>query len=48
LLDPAASFVCTFLVGANAHTDWLAGTLEFDKHAFVVTGRDLLRDDPAS
>jgi len=32
------------LIGAEPHTDWLAGTLERDDRGFVLTGRDLLRD----
>ena len=32
------------LIGAQPHTDWLAGTLERDQHGFILTGRDLLRD----
>ena len=29
------------LIGAQPHTEWLAGTLERDLHGFLVTGRDL-------
>lgn len=31
------------LIGANPHTDWLAGTVHRDRHGFVITGRDLDR-----
>jgi len=31
-------------IGADPHTDWLAGGVELDEHGFVLTGRDL---DPA-
>jgi thioredoxin reductase (NADPH) len=34
----AALFV---LIGANAHTQWLAESIELDSHGFVVTGPDL-------
>jgi thioredoxin reductase (NADPH) len=37
----AALFV---LIGAEPHTDWLAGALERDGRGYVLTGRDLLRD----
>jgi len=29
------------LIGAQPHTDWLAGTLERDRQGFILTGRDL-------
>jgi thioredoxin reductase (NADPH) len=32
------------LIGAQPHTEWLAGTLERDAHGFILTGRDLLPD----
>ena len=32
----AALFV---LIGAGAHTDWLAGVLQRDDHGYVMTGR---------
>jgi thioredoxin reductase (NADPH) len=41
ILPAAALFV---LVGAAAHTDWLAGTVRLDDHGFIVTGPDLGRD----
>ncbi len=28
------------LIGAEPHTDWLEGTLERDRHGFLLTGRD--------
>jgi thioredoxin reductase (NADPH) len=31
-------------IGAQPHTDWLAGVVERDRHGFIVTGPDLLRD----
>jgi thioredoxin reductase (NADPH) len=39
---PAAALF--ILIGAQPHTDWLAGTLQLDGHGFVLTGPDLLRD----
>src|SRR6266540_3532351 len=39
---PAAALF--ILIGAQPHTQWLAGTLELDQHGFVLTGGDLLRD----
>ena len=32
------------LIGAMPHTDWLEGVIERDKHGFILTGTDLLRD----
>jgi thioredoxin reductase (NADPH) len=32
------------LIGAEPHTDWLAGVVERDGHGFIFTGPDLLRD----
>jgi len=40
---PAAALF--ILIGAQPRSGWLAGTLERDEHGFVLTGRDLLRDD---
>jgi thioredoxin reductase (NADPH) len=40
----AALFV---LIGADPHTDWLAGTLERDERGYVLTGHDLLVDGRA-
>src|SRR5262249_53457677 len=37
-LPAAALFV---LIGAEAHTQWLAGSIELDDHGFIVTGPDL-------
>src|SRR5215470_7851636 len=37
-LPAAALFV---LIGAEAHTHWLAGSIELDSHGFIVTGSDL-------
>lgn len=31
------------LIGAEPHTEWLAGTLQRDRQGFVITGRDLDR-----
>jgi thioredoxin reductase (NADPH) len=31
-------------IGAEPHTDWLAGVVERDARGFIITGRDLLRD----
>jgi thioredoxin reductase (NADPH) len=31
-------------IGAQPHTDWLAGKLERDQHGFILSGPDLLRD----
>jgi thioredoxin reductase (NADPH) len=39
---PAAALF--ILIGAQPHTQWLAGTLELDEHGFVLTGGDLPRD----
>ncbi len=39
---PAAALF--ILIGAQPHTQWLAGTLELDEHGFVLTGRDLPRE----
>ena len=35
-------------IGAQPHTDWLAGVVERDEHGFILTGRDLLRDGQRS
>src|SRR5262245_42813826 len=46
-LAAAALFV---LIGAEAHTQWLAETIELDSHGFIVTGPDLsgqVRNAPA-
>jgi thioredoxin reductase (NADPH) len=32
-------------IGAQPHTDWLAGKLERDEHGFILSGPDLLRDE---
>jgi thioredoxin reductase (NADPH) len=40
-LPVAALFI---MIGAEPHTDWLAGTLQRDDRGFLLTGRDLLRD----
>jgi len=37
-LPAAALFV---LIGAEAHTQWLADSIELDSHGFIVTGPDL-------
>jgi thioredoxin reductase (NADPH) len=34
-------------IGADPHTDWLAGCVELDEHGFVLTGRDLDSADGA-
>lgn len=34
------------LIGAEPHTEWLSGTLERDRHGFIITGRDLDRAGP--
>ena len=39
-LDAAALFI---LIGAQAHTQWLAESIELDSHGFIVTGPDLSR-----
>jgi thioredoxin reductase (NADPH) len=39
-LAAAALFV---LIGAEAHTQWLAESIELDSHGFIVTGPDLSR-----
>jgi thioredoxin reductase (NADPH) len=31
------------LIGAEPHTQWLAGSIELDDHGFIVTGPDLAR-----
>jgi thioredoxin reductase (NADPH) len=38
---PAAALF--IMIGAQPHTEWLAGTLELDEHGFVLTGGDLPR-----
>lgn len=35
-------------IGARPHTDWLANILALDSHGFVLTGRDLREENPAS
>jgi thioredoxin reductase (NADPH) len=40
-LAAAALFV---LIGAEAHTQWLAESIELDSHGFIVTGPDLSDD----
>jgi len=40
-LPAAALFI---LIGAEPHTDWLAGAVERDDRGFLLTGRDLLRN----
>ena len=42
---PAALFI---LIGAQPHTEWLAGTLRRDERGFLLTGRDLLHDGQLS
>ena len=37
-LTASALFV---LIGAEPHTQWLAGSVELDRHGFVVTGPEL-------
>jgi thioredoxin reductase (NADPH) len=37
---PAAALF--ILIGAQPHTEWLAGTLDRDERGFLLTGRDLL------
>jgi thioredoxin reductase (NADPH) len=37
-IDATALFV---LIGAEAHTQWLAGSVERDSHGFIVTGADV-------
>ena len=32
------------LIGAEAHTQWLAASIELDRHGFIVTGSDLSDD----
>jgi thioredoxin reductase (NADPH) len=39
---PAAALF--ILIGAQPHTQWLAGTLARDQHGFILTGPDLLQD----
>jgi thioredoxin reductase (NADPH) len=39
-LNAAALFI---LIGAQAHTQWLAESIELDSHGFIVTGPDLSR-----
>jgi thioredoxin reductase (NADPH) len=40
---PAAALF--ILIGAEPHTDWLAGTLARDSRGFILSGRDLLQED---
>jgi thioredoxin reductase (NADPH) len=43
---PAAALF--ILIGAQPHTEWLAGTLRRDERGFLLTGRDLLHDGQLS
>jgi thioredoxin reductase (NADPH) len=36
------------LIGADPHTDWLAGAVRRDRHGFILTGRDSLGQPGAS
>jgi thioredoxin reductase (NADPH) len=38
-----ADFLFVF-IGAHPHTDWLSGTVARDKHGFITSGPDLLRN----
>lgn len=29
------------MIGAQPHTDWLAGAVQRDRHGFLLTGRDV-------
>jgi thioredoxin reductase (NADPH) len=40
----AANYLFIF-IGASPRTDWLEGTVERDKHGFILTGGDLMRGD---
>jgi thioredoxin reductase (NADPH) len=40
---PAASLF--IFIGAAPFTDWLAGVVERDEKGFILTGRDLMRDN---
>jgi thioredoxin reductase (NADPH) len=42
-LDARALFV---FIGAMPHTDWLGDALDLDDRGFILTGRDILRDEP--
>ena len=35
-------------IGARPHTDWLDGTLALDTNGFLLTGRDLMEEQPTS
>ena len=35
-------------IGARPHTDWLADALALDSHGFVLTGPDLMEENPTS
>ena len=36
-----AAAACSSSIGAEAHTQWLAESIELDRHGFIVTGSDL-------
>jgi thioredoxin reductase (NADPH) len=38
---PIAAAALFVLIGADAHTQWLAESIELDRHGFIVTGPDL-------
>jgi thioredoxin reductase (NADPH) len=42
-LEARALFV---FIGAMPHTDWLGGVIDLDDRGFILTGRDLPRDEP--
>jgi thioredoxin reductase (NADPH) len=39
-----SAYALFVMIGATAHTDWLPSTLARDKSGFLLTGRDLVRD----
>lgn len=43
-LSTPAVFV---MIGADAVTDWLPGSIECDKHGFILTGNDLANNGPS-
>jgi thioredoxin reductase (NADPH) len=38
------STALAIFIGAQPHTDWLAGVVARDQHGFILTGPDLLQD----
>ena len=39
------AYALFIFIGAQPHTDWLAGTVKRDANGFILTGPDLMVDD---